>query len=137
MGSAYSFILIGILRVIAFVYLVLREDVLLLSHVFKAFMQSVLAIMKIAIPAMLANLIGPITLGITIALLAEHGDSVVAGFGVVSRIEMFITMILGALVEHRAICWTELARESMIASGVVFMSVMFRLGWGCSVSFCS
>ena len=49
-----------------------------------------------------SNLIGPITLGITIALLAEHGDSVVAGFGIVSRIEMLITMILGALASSVA-----------------------------------
>ena len=132
MGSAYSFILIGILRVIAFVYLVLREDVLLLSHVFEAFMQSVLAIMKIAIPAMLANLIGPITLGITIALLAEHGDSVVAGFGVVSRIEMFITMILGALASSIAPFvgqnWGA-GKHDRIRRGL-YVSYVFCLGWG-------
>ena len=97
LGSAYSFVLVGVFRVLAFIYLILREDILLHQNVFKDFTRSVVAIMKIALPAMLSNLIGPITLGITIALLASHGDSVVAGFGIVSRIEMLITMILGAL----------------------------------------
>ena len=96
-GSAYAFILIGLFRVAAFVYLVAREDVMIFQDVFDEFMASVRSIMHIALPAMLANLIGPVTLGITIALLAAHGDAVVAGFGVVSRMEMLVTMILGAL----------------------------------------
>jgi len=132
MGSAYSFVLIGVFRLIAFVYLVLREDILLKSDVFREFAQSVSAIMKISIPAMLANLIGPITLGITIALLAEHGDSVVAGFGVVSRIEMLITMILGALASSVAPFvgqnWGA-GKFERIRYGL-FISYVFCLAWG-------
>jgi len=132
MGSAYSFVLIGVFRLIAFVYLVLREDILLKSDVFREFAQSVSAIMKISIPAMLANLIGPITLGITIALLAEHGDSVVAGFGVVSRIEMLITMILGALASSVAPFvgqnWGA-GKFERIRYGL-FISYLFCMAWG-------
>lgn len=101
-GSAYAFIFIGLFRLAAFVYLVLREDIMIFDEVMRDFIASVKAIMHIALPAMLSNLIGPITLGITIALLASHGDSVVAGFGVVSRIEMLVTMILGALASSVA-----------------------------------
>ena len=36
-------------------------------------------------------------MAITIALLASHSDAIVAAFGIVSRIEMLVTMILGAL----------------------------------------
>ena len=132
MGSAFSFVLIGVFRLIAFVYLVLREDILLKSDIFREFAQSVSAIMKISIPAMLANLIGPVTLGITIALLAEHGDSVVAGFGVVSRIEMLITMILGALASSVAPFvgqnWGA-GKFERIRSGL-FISYVFCLAWG-------
>ena len=132
LGSAYSFVLIGVFRLLAFVYLVLREDILLHRKVFKDFMRSVAAIMKVAVPAMLSNLIGPITLGITIALLAEHGDSVVAGFGIVSRIEMLITMILGALASSVApfvgqnwgACKIDRIRRGL------FISYVFCLCWG-------
>ena len=132
LGSAYSFILIGVFRVAAFVYLVFREDILLHGQVFQEFMLSVRAIMKIAIPAMLSNLIGPITLGITIALLAAHGDSVVAGFGIVSRIEMLITMILGALASSVAPFvgqnWGA-GKIDRIRRGL-FVSYVFCLCWG-------
>ena len=58
--------------------------------------------MHIALPSMLSSLIGPVSIGITIALLAAHGDVIVAAFGVVSRIEMLVTMILGALASSVA-----------------------------------
>ena len=132
LGSAYSFILVGVFRVLAFVYLVLREDILLHRQVFQEFMQSVRAIMKIAVPAMLSNLISPITLGITIALLAAHGDSVVAGFGIVSRIEMLITMILGALASSIAPFvgqnWGA-GKIDRIRRGL-FISYVFCICWG-------
>ena len=132
LGSAYSFVLIGVFRVLAFVYLVLREDILLHRKIFQDFVRSVGAIMKIAVPAMLSNLIGPITLGITIALLAEHGDSVVAGFGIVSRIEMLITMILGALASSVAPFvgqnWGA-GKIERIRRGL-FISYVFCLCWG-------
>ncbi|SVC03127.1 uncharacterized protein METZ01_LOCUS255981, partial [marine metagenome] len=132
LGSAYSFILVGVFRVLAFVYLVLREDILLHRKVFQEFMQSVRAIMKIAVPAMFSNLISPITLGITIALLAAHGDSVVAGFGIVSRIEMLITMILGALASSIAPFvgqnWGA-GKMDRIRRGL-FISYVFCICWG-------
>ena len=46
---------------------------------------------------MLSNLIGPVSMGITLALLANHGESIVAAFGIASRFEMLLMMILGAL----------------------------------------
>jgi len=53
--------------------------------------------MKIGVPSMVSNLVGPVSLGVTIALLARHGDAVVAGFGLASRIEMLATMLIGAV----------------------------------------
>lgn len=132
LGSAYSFVLVGVFRVLAFVYLVLREDILLHRTVLKDFTRSVVAIMKIALPAMLSNLIGPITLGITIALLAAHGDSVVAGFGIVSRIEMLITMILGALAASVApfVGQNWGAGKIERIRRALFVSYAFCLCWG-------
>jgi putative MATE family efflux protein len=102
LGSAYGFLIIGFIRVIAFGVLVANENILLTREVFKGWLLSARAIMHIALPSMLSSLIGPISIGITIALLAAHGDVIVAAFGVVSRIEMLVTMILGALASSVA-----------------------------------
>ncbi|MFT7305313.1 MAG: putative MATE family efflux protein [Candidatus Azotimanducaceae bacterium] len=97
LGSAYAFVIIGFLRMIAFGVLVANERILLTKDIFTGWLRSGKAIMHIALPSMLSSLIGPISIGITIALLAAHGDVIVAAFGVVSRVEMLVTMILGAL----------------------------------------
>ena len=97
LGSAYGFLVIGFIRIIAFGILVANENILLTTQVLKGWLLSFKAIMHIALPSMLSSLIGPVSIGITIALLAAHGDVIVAAFGVVSRIEMLVTMILGAL----------------------------------------
>jgi putative MATE family efflux protein len=102
LGSAYGFLIIGFIRIIAFGVLVANENILLTREVFKGWLLSAKAIMHIALPSMLSSLIGPISIGITIALLAAHGDVIVAAFGVVSRIEMLVTMILGALASSVA-----------------------------------
>ncbi len=96
-GSAYAFVLIGIVRIIAFAVLVAQEHILKTRDVIAGFIASSKAIMHIALPAMLSSLIVPVSMGITIALLANHGDEIVAAFGIASRIEMLVTMILGAL----------------------------------------
>jgi putative MATE family efflux protein len=96
-GSAYAFIVIGLVRIVAFTILVANEHIFLVRKTFQGFVASSKAIMHIALPSMLSSLIGPISMGITIALLAAHGDLIVAAFGIVSRVEMLVTMILGAL----------------------------------------
>jgi putative MATE family efflux protein len=96
-GSAYAFIMIGFLRIIAFGVLVAREHIIIVENAWLGFVQSSRDIMHIALPSMLSSLIGPVSMAITIALLANHGDEIVAAFGIVSRVEMLVAMILGAL----------------------------------------
>lgn len=97
MGSAYGFVFIGVIRIFAFAILVAREKIMLTSDITRGFMDSAKSIMHIALPSMLSNLIGPVSMGITLALLANHGDEIVAAFGIASRFEMLLMMILGAL----------------------------------------
>ncbi len=97
MGSAYAFVIIGVVRIVAFAILVGSEKIVQTTDVFRGFLDSAKAILHIALPAMLSNLIGPISMGITLALLANHGDEIVAAFGIASRFEMLLMMILGAL----------------------------------------
>ena len=54
-------------------------------------------VLAIGIPSAMNNLIGPVSLAVTVALLASHSHAVVAGFGVASRVESLATMILMAL----------------------------------------
>lgn len=131
-GSAYAFVFIGLVRIVAFGVLVAREDILKVQSVLEGFIESSKAIMHIALPAMLSSLIGPISMGITIALLAAHGDSVVAAFGVVSRIEMLVTMILGALSSSVApfVGQNWGAKQDARVSEGLRLSYRFCLAWG-------
>lgn len=61
------------------------------------FARSTAEIMAVAVPAMATQLIGPISAAIITALLASHGEAIVAGFGVASRIESVAIMFLFAL----------------------------------------
>ena len=52
------------------------------------------AILRVGIPAGATNLIQPLSAGVTTWLLAGLGPSVVAGFGVASRIDAMVTMVV-------------------------------------------
>ncbi len=54
-------------------------------------------ILKIGLPAMATQMIGPISGAIITRMLASHGHDVVAGFGVAGRIEGVAVMLLFAL----------------------------------------
>ncbi len=59
--------------------------------------QSWREVLAIGVPSAMTNLIGPASLAITVAILANHSHAVVAGFGIASRIESLATMLLMAL----------------------------------------
>lgn len=99
LGSVWAAILSGIVRTFAMLWVLVVSEKLLLTgvQVIKGLWESTNAILYIGLPSMLSNLIGPFSMGVIIWLLAEHGPSVVAGFGITSRIEMLMTMILMSL----------------------------------------
>ena len=51
-------------------------------------------LMKITVPAALANMITPLATGVITATLAVYGSSAVAGFGVVMRIEALVMIVV-------------------------------------------
>ena len=68
-------------------------------------------VLRIGVPSILSNLIGPVSMAVVIGLLAAHGHAVVAGFGVAQRIESLALMVLMALGrEHLAVRRAELGR---------------------------
>tara|TARA_X000000950_G_scaffold6333_1_gene6834 strand:+ start:492 stop:1832 length:1341 start_codon:yes stop_codon:yes gene_type:complete len=82
--------------VITFGYLYRSEMINSLLRL-SGFWHSTRRILHVGLPAIATNLIGPITMGIITRLLAAHGETAVAGFGVASRIEAVAVMLLFAL----------------------------------------
>ena len=95
-GAAVGFV---IARTVSFLmysyYIVIRDR--LLTYTFAGFLTSCREILHVGLPAVVSNLISPISMSITTRLLAGHGAVVVAGYGVASRIEIMLFMIIIAL----------------------------------------
>ncbi|MFK7839566.1 MAG: MATE family efflux transporter [Bdellovibrionales bacterium] len=84
--------------VIGLYFLVIRKKLIATDglHLDK-FKSSMKRFIPIAIPAGLANIIGPGTNAIIIALLAGYGNEAVAAMGIASRVEAFALLIVIAL----------------------------------------
>ncbi len=79
---------------IAYIY---RSKLILTRDIVSGFWQSSRRIMAIGLPAIATQMIGPVSAAIITRLLASHGEVVVAGFGVATRIEAVSIMLLFAL----------------------------------------
>ncbi len=98
-GAAAAMVLSRVATLTALLYYTgVRERMILMgSHALKGVIDSWRQILTVGFPAMATQMIGPITGGIITRLLAVHGENVVAGFGVASRIEAVAVMLLFAL----------------------------------------
>lgn len=92
-GAAWSFVIArtGSLMLTAWWFL-FRERMLRWN--LNGLVQSTRDILHVGIPASATNLIGPLSSAITTRILAGLGTSVVAGFGVASRIDAVVTMVV-------------------------------------------
>ncbi len=79
------------------IYYVHRGGMITSRNLFAGFTSSARRIMQVGFPAMATQLIGPVSGAIITRMLAGHGEVVVAGFGVATRIESVSVMILFAL----------------------------------------
>ncbi len=83
---------------VAFTVLIKREKIINFAvPKIKELLDSWKRILYIGVPAALAKLIIPLSLGIITRLVSEYGNSAVAGFGVASRLEALAMMLLFAL----------------------------------------
>ncbi len=76
---------------------VARGRMLLLEDVVTGFVDSCRKILHVGLPAMATQLIGPVSAAVITRMLAGHGEVVVAGFGVATRVEAVAVMLLFAL----------------------------------------
>jgi putative MATE family efflux protein len=92
-GAAWSFV---IARSTSFCmtawWFLMREKMFRLDFV--DFMASSRAIAHVGVPAAASNLIQPLSAAVTTRILAGFGATVVAGFGVASRLESVVTMVV-------------------------------------------
>jgi len=91
-GAAWAYVISRGLASIAYAALIAR------AHLFRwtlsGLMRSWIAIMHVGGPAIGSGLVMPVSMFIITRLLSSHGDAVVAGYNVASRVEMLAHMIL-------------------------------------------
>jgi len=113
-------------------YFVYRGQMLQTHKIFEDFVSSSRRILQIGLPAMATQLIGPVTAALITSMLARHGETVVAGFGVASRIEAVAAMMLfalsGSIGPFVGQNWG--AKQVKRVSDGVKASYQFSLGWG-------
>jgi len=96
-GSAWAFVLSRSLTLLATGYVVWQRGMIAPLGRWHEVWASWREVLRIGVPMILTNLIGPISMGVVFGLLAKSGHAVVAGFGVAVRIESLALMILMAL----------------------------------------
>jgi putative MATE family efflux protein len=96
-GAAWAMAISRILTAGALVYFVTRGEMLALRNVAHGFLRSCRSILHVGLPAMLTQLIGPVSSAVIVRLLAGHGEVVVAAYGVAIRVEAVAVMLLFAL----------------------------------------
>jgi putative MATE family efflux protein len=96
-GAAWAFVLGAIAQVLLAAYwYFLRERLFRLSNgrFLASFNKSAVGILQVGIPAAASNMIQPLSMGVVTWLLAGFGTTVVAAFGVASRIESVVGMVV-------------------------------------------
>ena len=96
-GAAWA---VGISRFctcIALLYFVRSNDMLNLKNTLEGFWSSCKQVLHVGLPATATQMIGPVSGAIITAVLAGHGETVLAGFGIATRIEAVAVMLLFAL----------------------------------------
>jgi putative MATE family efflux protein len=96
-GAAIAAALSRLGTLAVLLYYVSHGGLISTSNIFHRLAESARRILQVGLPAMATQLIGPVSAAIITRLLSSHGEVVVAGFGVATRIEAVSVMILFAL----------------------------------------
>jgi len=96
-GAAAAMVITRAGTAAVLLYYVAQGHMILTRRVWPEFFRSCKRILHVGLPAMATQLIGPISAAIATRLLAGHGEVVVAGYGVATRVEAVAVMLLFAL----------------------------------------
>jgi putative MATE family efflux protein len=133
-GAALAMVVSRLAMAGVLLYFVIARAQLLLprGERLAGFGQSTREILHVGLPAMATQLIGPVSGAIITRLLADHGDTVVAGFGVAGRIEAVAVMLLfalsGSIGPFIGQNWGAGAHERVAAA--MRVTYRFCLAWG-------
>ena len=95
-GAAISFIVARQLAFILFIYCFIFRD-RMMGISMNGFVDSCRDILHVGLPAVASNMIMPFGMSVVTRLLAGHGVIVVAGYGVASRVESLLVMVIWAV----------------------------------------
>ena len=95
-GAAIGFVIARTVSFCLYLYFMGYRDRLLLPSL-EGIARSCREILHVGVPAIASNLIAPVSMSIITRLLAGHGAVVVAGYGVATRVESMVTMLIFAL----------------------------------------
>lgn len=96
-GAATAMTVTRALTAGVLIYYVFNGKMALAQNIWARFANSAKRILQVGLPAMATQLIGPVTAALITRMLAQHGEIVVAGFGVAGRIEAVAAIMLFAL----------------------------------------
>jgi putative MATE family efflux protein len=96
-GAAWAMAASRVVTAGLLIYYVASGGMLLGRELRQRFLHSCRRILHVGVPAMATQLIGPVSAAVITRMLAGHGEVVVAGFGVATRIEAVAVMLLFAL----------------------------------------
>ena len=131
-GAATAMAATRLLMMVILLSYLFRNQLVLVKSVFSNFWDSCKRIMHVGIPAIATQMIGPVTAAIITRMLAQHGEVVVAGFGVATRIEavsiMFLFALSGSIGPFVGQNWGA-KRLDRVRDGLN-AAYIFCLGWG-------
>lgn len=129
-GAALAFVIARLISFFMFAYYFKKDDLFIFE--FKGFWRSCRDILHVGLPAILANLISPISMSVITRLLAGHGAVVIAGMSVASRIETMLAMVMWAVSMSVApfIGQNWGAKKYLRVKSALRVSNLFALSWG-------
>lgn len=131
-GAAIASAVSRIVTVGVLLYYVVGGGLVNTREILKGFVRSARSILHIGLPAMATQLISPVSAAVVTRLLAGHGEVVVAGFGVATRIEAVAVMLLfalsGSIGPFVGQNWG--ARHPQRVRDGVRVAYQFSLAWG-------
>ena len=129
-GAAIAFVIARTVSFLMYVYYVFKDDLVIFE--IRDFWQSSRDILHVGLPAILSNIIAPVSMSVITRLLAGHGTVVIAGFSVASRIETMFAMVMWALSMSVApfIGQNWGAKQFKRVSRSLRFGNWFAMGWG-------
>jgi Na+-driven multidrug efflux pump len=131
-GAATAMLVTRIATASVLLWFVYRGRMILPRVVLRGFLASCRRILHVGLPAMATQLIGPVSSALVTRLLAGHGEAVIAGYGVATRIESVAVMLLfalsGSIGPYVGQNWGA-NRPDRVSEGLA-VTCRFSLAWG-------